>query len=67
MASSGSGLKKRQPAIPGEKVVLTSGPLQGQIGTVIEQDASDRVLIWLDRGIYARVHQLFTERIARRW
>jgi hypothetical protein len=65
--SSSSGLKKRKKAIPGEKVVLVSGPMEGQVGTVIEQDASDLVLIWMDRGLYARVHEVFTERIERRW
>jgi len=64
--SSSSGLKKRKKAIPGEKVVLVSGPMEGQVGTVIEQDANDPVLIWMER-VYARVHEVFTERIERRW
>jgi ribosomal protein L24 len=65
--STGSGLKKRQHCIPGEKVVVTSGPMEGQCGTVIEHDEADCVLIWLDRGVYARVHEVFLERIVRRW
>lgn len=67
IAGSGSGLKKRRKCIPGEKVVLTTGPLEGQSGTVIEQDDADRVLVWLERGVYARIHEIFVERIVRRW
>ena len=67
MDNSGSGLKKRQRCIPGEKVVVTNGPMEGQRGTVIEQDEADCVLIWFDRGVYGRVHEIFLERILRRW
>jgi transcription antitermination factor NusG len=64
--NQGSGLRKRRPKAPGEKVEIIEGPLQGMCGTVIEQDG-ESVLLWLDRGMYARVHELFLKGMDRRW
>jgi hypothetical protein len=60
----GSGFRRR--TVPGEKVEIAEGPLRGVTGTVIERDR-ESVLLWLDRGIYARVQEVFLRRIERRW
>ena len=62
----GSGLQKRRKLLPGEKVTVIEGPFQELRGTVIEQNG-ETVLLWLDRGLYARVHEIFLDRIESRW
>ena len=46
--------------------MIIEGPFQELCGTVIEQDG-ETVLLWLDRGLYARVHEIFLDRIESRW
>jgi transcription antitermination factor NusG len=66
MTNHDSGLQKRRQSVPGEKVEIIEGPLQGVRATVIERDG-ESVLLWLDRGMYARVHEVFLNRIDCRW